>query len=170
MNNLYDTKCKICKNILIKTKIDYLYICKNCFHIQNSKNTNISKGYCLHNKYSIWIDIIHLLDDPHLLFTWINSLSNIINIYIKVPCLNDKLNKNKNYDCIHYFNINSMKLLCEINKFNIIDLYQINIFDEIFYIFQIKEKDKEYDHNPFDIYEHIYNEIINDIYDLTIYT
>jgi hypothetical protein len=178
-------KCKICKNNIIKTKRDELYICKYCCHIENVAELNENDEFYLNNiknignicilkiqnRYIIWIDLVYLLYDPNILFDWLkqNNLGNNINIYIKIPIIKKILNGTDEYNQSHYFNINSIKLLCDNHDFYIDKLYKIENINEMYYIFNIKRKIEEYNYHCVDVYSHMYDEIIENIYDLEKY-
>jgi len=118
------------------------------------------------NNVNIWIDLIHNLTNCKLIFDWLKYIEidygNNFNVFIKIPILNTQ------YKYKQYFNLNSLKLLCENNDFNIIDLYKGNI-DELFYIVQIKKKDIVCYNRNFNIYKYIYDEMLLNTYDLDYY-
>lgn len=170
--------CEICNHFLLNTKIKDLYICNNCFHIYNKKENRqiIDSGYIyVLTKSGIWCDILHNLDKLSCFFYFLDTIysgelkNDNIPIYIKVPILKGYLRIDKEYNHSHYFNINSMKLLCEKYNFNIIELYQLESIDEIFYIFQIESLDKISNNNHFNIYQYMLEELIVDIYDINNY-
>lgn len=172
--------CKICNNHNIETKIKNIFICGNCFHIikLNDIVTKNIGNICIlqkENKNYIWVNMLHCYDNPHIIFKLINELKNeykeFTSVFIKLPYINGKLSDIENSNYIHYFNINSMKILCEFHNFNIIDLYKskINNFDELFYIFELQNKNQIYNNKSFDIYKYIYDELTNDLYDICNY-
>lgn len=166
MNNY----CEICNNITIETKEKQIFVCSNCFHVKNCniihKSEYIGQVSLLHknNQEIILCDILHNLFNFNIFFKWLIGL-NKNKIYIKVP----KFDNFINYKYVHYFNINSMKFLCETYNLNIVNIYQIKEIDEIFYIFEIKTKSENSIYNNSNLYNELYNEMLNDTYLLNNY-
>lgn len=171
-------KCIICNSIKTETKIKNVYICSNCFHVTNYTHTKTNIGdICIlkkQNKNYIWINVLHSYENPHTMFELIKDIKKnyddeLTYLFIKLPYINGKILNIRNNDYIHYFNINSMKILCEFHNFNIIELYKVNNSNELFYIFEIKIQNENNNDKNFDIYKHIYDELTDNIYELCNY-
>jgi len=162
--------CKICKHNIIETKYTNIYVCTNCFHIENLENNiNIELGnICIFNNINekiIWIDAIEELDKPDIVFEILKNLNITENIYIKIELFYINNQAEIKYKK-NYFNVNSLKIFCELNDFNIIDIYQVKNKNEIFHIFKIKGKDEENMYNCINLYECMYEELINNVYNI----
>lgn len=173
--------CLICNSLMIETKVKDIFICSNCFHITNFNETNIKScgNICIlqkkeENKNYMWVNFLQYYKNPHLGFNLINDVKKeyekeFNSLFIQLPYINGKLSCLENYNSFHYFNINSMKILCELYNFNIIDLYKVNKLNELFYVFELQNKNEEHNNKNFDIYKHIYDELTNNLYDICSY-
>lgn len=172
-------KCNICKNEMVETHIQDLFLCNYCFFVENLRiDYNFENSGIVYNikktnnKNFIWFDLLHLLNDPNVLFEILKEITtddynNII--FIKIESLNGDINNHNLKQYNSYLNINCIKLLCELHKFNIVELYKIDKNNEIFYICEIKKHNEEYSNHNSILYEYMYKEMIDNIYDLVNY-